>query len=45
MQNILVTICDRSWLNGFSVQDVLGCTVAACVTEDNTVAVLKFLPK
>jgi len=45
MHNILAVICHRSWLNGFSAQDVYGCTVAACVTEDNTVTVLKFLPK
>jgi len=41
---ILTTICQRSWLDGFDPEDVIGHVVVACVLEDNSVAVLKFIP-
>jgi len=41
---VLVTLGRRSWLDGFDPVDVRGCVVLACVLEDNTVALLKFLP-
>jgi len=41
---VLTTGGHRSWLDGFDPQELCGRVVAACVLEDNTVALLKFQP-
>lgn len=39
-----MTVGHRSWLDGFDPGELSGHVVAACVLEDNTVALLKFQP-
>lgn len=42
--SVLTRVGDRSWLDGFDPEELRGRTVAVCVLEDNTVALLKFQP-
>ena len=45
IHSMLTVVCDQSWMDGFDPGDIHGCVVTACVLENNTVAVLKFLPE